>query len=276
MSYVWLTDLDQALAAAGIAFVEIGEHPNDATGASDWRSRGRPYSTGDFEPSGVLCHHTASPEGTSDEAELNVILWGNSDAPGPISQLFIGRGGTVYLVAAGRANHAGSASIDWVGDDCDGNAHLIGIEVSNDGVGERWADDLCAVYARVASALCSWYGWGLDRITLHGVTGPPAGNHKIDPAGPGPGQPELPGGGAGTWDLGVWRDFIAATGPATEDEMTDNDWARMEQIVNEGVIRVLRGEEAQAIIRDVCDFSATLSVVRSDEFRAIVRESANP
>src|SRR5262245_8111754 len=110
MAYQWLTDLDQALAAAGVPYVEVGAHPADVTGAADWRSRGRPLSTGAFEPTGVLCHHTASPAGTSGETELRVLLAGNGSAPGPISQLLIDRSAVVSIVAAGRANHGGSGA----------------------------------------------------------------------------------------------------------------------------------------------------------------------
>lgn len=209
MTYRWLSDLDQALTRAGVPFVEVGRNSLDPTGAADWRTRGRPTSTGQFDTSGVLCHHTASPAGTSDQAELNVILRGNSEAPGPISQLLIGRSTTVYLVAAGRANHAGTGSAPWFnGGACgDMNARLIGIEVANNGVGERWSDALCAVYGRVTAALCGWYGWSTDRVLLHAtITRPcPVGN-KIDPAGPWTNQPTLT---SQTWDLDTWRAFVS-------------------------------------------------------------------
>jgi hypothetical protein len=64
------------------------------------------------------------------------------------------------------------------------------------------------MYARMVAALIDWYGWPLEMVLLHATTGPPAGNHKIDPAGPWARQPDLPGGGAGTWDLDTWRTFV--------------------------------------------------------------------
>jgi hypothetical protein len=191
-----------------VAFVEVNEHPSDVTGSPSWRVRGRPESTGEFVPSGVLCHHTASPAGTSDAAELNVVMYGNGSAPGPISQLLIGRSATVYLCAAGRSNHAGSAVVPHVGSAAtDGNAHLVGIEVGNNGVGEPWSDPVIDAYAAVCRALLDWYGWPLEQMYLHATTGPPAGNYKIDPAGPWREQPDL---GGATWDLGIWRDFVAS------------------------------------------------------------------
>ena len=201
MTYQWLTDLDRCFNAAGVPCIEVGYSAIDPTYASDWRTRGRPYSTGAFDPEGVLCHHTASPEGTSDEAELNVLLAGNGSAPGPISQLFIGRSATLYLVAAGRANHGGKGVMPREGDTSDMNARLVGIEVANNGVGEQWADDVTNLYAATVAALIDWYSWAIDDVYLHATTGPPAGNYKIDPAGPWQGQPDL---GGGTWDLETW------------------------------------------------------------------------
>ena len=137
MAQRFLTDMGDALDAAGIPWVGVGPSSLDPTGASGWQTRGRPMSTGDFEPMGVLCHHTASPAGTSPQADLNVILAGNSGAPGPISQVLIGRDAVVQLVAAGRANHGGSGMRPGLDSSCtDMNARLVGLEVSNNGIGE--------------------------------------------------------------------------------------------------------------------------------------------
>jgi hypothetical protein len=211
MSIRMLTDLDVALGNAGIPFTGIPYSVYDPTGAENWTTRTRPPSTGDFQPEGVLCHHTASPAGTSDRVDLQCILAGNSDAPGPISQLYIGRSGTVYIVAAGRANHGGGGRRPGVdtGPGCASmNALLLGIEAGNNGVGERWPDVQTTVYAKVVAALCAHYGWSITNdVYLHATTGPPNGgcNSKIDPAGPWQLQPALVG--STTWDLGVWRNF---------------------------------------------------------------------
>ena len=53
MTYVWLDDLDQALTASGVSYVEVGPSSLDPTGAASWRTRGRPASTGQFAPAGV-------------------------------------------------------------------------------------------------------------------------------------------------------------------------------------------------------------------------------
>jgi hypothetical protein len=209
---MFLTDLDVALGNAGIPFTGIPATIYDPTGASGWQTRGRPASTGDFNPQGVLCHHTASPAGTSDKVDLQCILAGNSDAPGPISQLYIGRAGNVYVVAAGRANHGGKGRRPGIdtGGCADMNALLLGIEAGNNGVGEPWPDAQTTIYAEVVAALCDHYGWTVDDVFLHATTGPPSGgcNSKIDPAGPWQLQPDLVG--STTWDLAMWRGFVVS------------------------------------------------------------------
>src|SRR4051795_12520666 len=74
-----------------------------------WYDRGRPSSTGELNPVGVLCHHTATTKSTSITNVLKLLRVGRSDLPGPLCQFSLGRDGTVYVVAAGRANHAGKA-----------------------------------------------------------------------------------------------------------------------------------------------------------------------
>ena len=217
-----LADMDRALDAAGIPYVGVGRSSVDPTGAPDWRTRGRPASTGPFIPAGVLCHHTASPAGTSTASDLNVILAGNIDAPGPISQLYIDRDAVVHLVAAGRANHGGKGRRPGVdtGGCADMYACLVGVEVANSGVGEWWPNPQTDIYADVVAALCAWYGWPTASVYLHFTTGPPSGgcNSKIDPAGPWQLEPHLVG--STTWNLDTWRRFVddhRAGGPTPPD-----------------------------------------------------------
>lgn len=287
-----MADMDTALIAAGIPFVEVGYQPADPTGATSWKDRGRPPSTGPFHPEGVLCHHTASPAGTSDHTDIACILAGNSSAPGPISQIYIGRTGVVYLIAAGRANHGGKGIRPGIDSGCqDMNAALCGIEAGNNGVGEHWSDNMTTVYGRVVAALCAFYGWGIDAVYLHATTGPPSGgcNSKIDPAGPWQREPDI---GSATWSLDVWRQFCIDVGglPAPgEDEMTEDDWSRMRAIVHEEVLALWRAEEIVNTLRETSStgtsyqldaienraFNADVSVMRSQEFSDIVGRAAN-
>lgn len=209
MTYRWLDDLDVALASGGVEYLEVPFSSADPTGAASWRTRGRPASTGQWDAAGVLCHHTASPAGTTPATDLRVILAGNAEAPGPIAQLYIGRDAVLYLIAAGRANHGGKGrrpGVD-VGGCADMNAALVGIEVGNNGTGEPWSDAVTDVYASTVAALCEWYLWPTTAVYLHATTGPPNGgcNSKIDPAGPWQREPSLT---RETWNLDVWRAFV--------------------------------------------------------------------
>lgn len=199
MTYRYLTDLADALRAYNIPVVEH----------AGWQTAGRPTSTGEFKPTGVLNHHTASPIGTSNALDIAVIMRGNTEAPGPISQLYIGRdGAAVHILAAGRANHAGGAVIPHIGPNrVDGNANLIGIECGNNGIGEPWPDAQVNLLGKTNAALCGWYGWPIQNTYFHWFTGQPAGNFKIDPAGP----YKLNAFARGqSWDMNAWRPFVAS------------------------------------------------------------------
>src|SRR5437762_7460474 len=115
-----------------------------------WRTRGRPFS---FDPRGVVFHHTASNRKSGSDPSLAICVQGRSDLPGPLCHLMIGRDGTVYLVAAGRANHAGLGG-PWRNIPQDSaNTYTIGVEVENDGVGEPWTDQLLDTCAEVFATL---------------------------------------------------------------------------------------------------------------------------
>lgn len=108
---VWLADV---LRAEGLNVVE----------SPGWRSRGH----GDFKDiRGVMVHHTGS-----DYATAASIANGRPDLAGPLSQLHIARDGTVTVVAAGVAWHAGIGMYPWLPTNM-GNWHMIGIECANSG-----------------------------------------------------------------------------------------------------------------------------------------------
>jgi peptidoglycan hydrolase-like protein with peptidoglycan-binding domain len=111
-----LTWLPTVLLNAGL---KVAEQPG-------WETRGR----GDVGPiRGVICHHTAGAK-TGVMPSLGIVTNGRSDLPGPLSQLCLGRDGTFFVVAAGRANHAGAGN--WQGITT-GNSSFIGIEAENTG-----------------------------------------------------------------------------------------------------------------------------------------------
>lgn len=133
-----LSWLAEVLEDAGL---KVAEQPG-------WRNRGR----GDVgPPKGVICHHTAGPA-TGIMPSLGIITNGRSDLPGPLAQLGLGRDGTFFVVAAGRANHAGAGLWEGV---TSGNTNFIGIEAEYTGVaGDPWpAVQLDAYHRGVAAIL---------------------------------------------------------------------------------------------------------------------------
>lgn len=135
--------LPSILRSAGLTVVEV----------DGWQTRGRPPSKGDFDPVGVLCHHTATGPKTSNASVVKLLVNGRSDLPGPLCHFGLARNGTVYIIASGRANHAGKAKASGTVSAGDGNALYIGIEAFNDGVGEKWSNTQMEAYALLAAVL---------------------------------------------------------------------------------------------------------------------------
>lgn len=217
------SNLPEILRDAGLKVVEV----------DGWRGRGRP---GAFSPVGVLCHHTATRKSSSDAAVVRLLRVGRSDLPGPLSQIGLARDGTVYLIAAGRANHAGRAKASGTVAAGDGNELYVGIEAFNDGVGEPWPivqrdayELLCAVLSVKVT------GNSVNTVRGHketSVTG------KIDPRfsmpafreavgaemtrlknpKPAP-KPEVP---AVTWTTPIDKDPRAVAGAVTLQTVTAN------------------------------------------------------
>jgi len=98
-----------------------------------WENRGH----GDMgQVFGVICHHTAvSNPQRQNMPTLRSLRDGRrasanlSALPGPLAQLGLGRDGTYFVVAAGKAIHAGPGSFRTVS----GNSRFIGIEAENEG-----------------------------------------------------------------------------------------------------------------------------------------------
>ncbi len=98
-----------------------------------WKSRGRPASTGTFNPRGVLVHHTAFPASANNpHPGLQTVINGRSDLVGPLCHVLLDFNGVCHIVASGRANHAGTAEASGPMPAGDGNSLYIGIEVDYD------------------------------------------------------------------------------------------------------------------------------------------------
>lgn len=168
-----LSNLAAQLRKYGLTVVEVDGAANRGYAGQDMQ-----------ELLGVLWHHTATPRSNyllSDAPTLNMCINGRSDLPGPLCQLVLGRSGTVYFIAAGVGNHAGTGGGFGVPRDM-GNHHLVGIEMESSGIAPwDWTDDQLRVapYLGAALALILWPEG--DHVQLAHAEYSDGG--KIDPAG---------------------------------------------------------------------------------------------
>lgn len=162
-----------ALKAEGVKVVEY----------KDWRDHQRDEETGKpFGPvNGVVIHHTVT-EGTQNS--VDICYDGYSSLPGPLCHGVIDKKGVVYLISAGRSNHAGSGDPDvWAaardesyGDyppapnenTMDGNDVFYGFECVNLGDGEDpWPDVQVEAMVKASAAICRHYGWSAKSVIGH-------------------------------------------------------------------------------------------------------------
>jgi N-acetyl-anhydromuramyl-L-alanine amidase AmpD len=176
-----LTWLAEVLEDAGL---KVAEQPG-------WRTRGH----GDVGTiRGVMCHHTAGPP-NGIMPSLGIVTNGRPDLPGPLAQLCLGRDGTFFVVAAGRANHAGQGN--WQGITT-GNSSFIGIEAENTGhtsgpQADPWPAVQLDAYRRGVAALLKKIGADEAMCCGHKEYALPAGR-KSDP----------------TFDMSEFREQVAA------------------------------------------------------------------
>ena len=209
-----LTDLAVACRKSGLRVVEL----------DGWRTRTRP---GSFAPRGVLCHHTGGASDGRDYAMWMATV-GRPDLPAPLCQLALDRNGTVYVSAAGRANHGGTAKATGPMPSGDANTLYVGIEAMNTG-SEGWTATQYDAYARLCAALCKHYGWTASHVRAHretSVTG------KWDP---------------GLLDMGPFRRDIQALIEG-DDDMPYTDWPKADKDaltadVAKAVVKALLSED---------------------------------
>ena len=195
----YLLDLADVCRRAGLSVTEV----------EGWQYRARGsggYSSG--KPDHVMVHHTASPASADGWSDVNYIAEGDEDAP--LSNLYLGRSGQVWVIAGGATNTNGSGA-----DPCGHiepdtmNSSAIGIEAGNDGVGETWPASQLDAYLRLIDALCAAYGVPTARVHGHAEWAP---SRKVDPAGP----PRYAS-GADTWNMAAFRDDLGGGQPLPPD-----------------------------------------------------------
>ena len=143
-----------------------------------WRFRGRPY---DFKPKAIIAHHTASNAKSGNFGSENTVTNGRPGLPGPLCQFLLGRDGTVKVIAAGYANHAGYGGPLAGIPANQGNTYSIGIEAENNGLGEPWSRAQLNAYYRLCAALLVWMGTkDVEKVIGHKEWAP---GRKPDPAG---------------------------------------------------------------------------------------------
>jgi hypothetical protein len=164
-----------------------------------WRARTAKDRNGTprlFSPYGQAVHHDAASEAMSDQQVLRLMVEGRVDLAGPLCNGWIDSDSTVYLIAAGNANHAGMNEIDVhlrlskgqapMGDARDdpdrdemvGNPYLWGWECRNAGTGRDPWEQLDAM-ERACAAVADVLGLTPDQIAGHRELTA----RKIDPAG---------------------------------------------------------------------------------------------
>jgi hypothetical protein len=121
-----------------------------------------------------MWHHTASAMGRN-LPSLNIVTNGRPDLAGPLCHVLTGRDNCNVVIAAGRANHAGSGS--WAGSSV-GNSAYWGVEVENVGTqAEPWRPDQLQNVAEVTAALISYNPALVADCCMHKEWAP---NRKID------------------------------------------------------------------------------------------------
>lgn len=173
MSYRLPPNTPEILKSWGLKVVEV----------DGWENRGvkDPKGAPQFFPATpkvIVNHHTGTPASRKgDYPTLNVVRDGRSDLPGPLSQFGGGRDGTIYVIAAGKANHAGKGA--WK--DVNESIKTVGIEWENPG-DSKWTAAQKAAMPLLNAALVEILHTDAAHVCGHREWALPAGR-KDDPAG---------------------------------------------------------------------------------------------
>lgn len=155
------------LRAVGLKVVEV----------AGWQTRG----IADFHPRLSVDHHTASAKGSNVPA-LGICINGRSDLPGPLCHVLIARDNTCYVIASGKANHAGLGGFFNV----TGNSNCYGVERENTGTGtEPWREDQRVTAAKCHAALLKPLKPEYQRVCEHKEWAPTRKIDAWDQTGPG-------------------------------------------------------------------------------------------
>jgi hypothetical protein len=158
----YLTDLAAVAAKTSLEVIEV----------PGWQTRGRGEMS---DVRAVVCHHTATLNRTADMPSLDTLINGRPDLSGPLAHFGLSRSGKIYVIAAGRCNHAGTVqNPSW------GNSHSIGIEAEATGTDAAWPEVQMAAFARLCRVLVDHFGLSVSAVLGHKEVADPPGR-KIDP-----------------------------------------------------------------------------------------------
>lgn len=162
MRALWLADI---LTDAGLT---IRPYPG-------WELRG----LSDFDPRGVIWHHTVTPPTTADRVVDRILATrGSSTTPPPLANYSTNRDGSISIIASGTANHGGVGV--WNG--VSGNRHWFGDEAKNLGTAQRepWPQVQVESMRRATAAILTHLGRDYRWMCGHKEYATPAGR-KVDP-----------------------------------------------------------------------------------------------
>lgn len=158
----YLTDLAGVARKTSLEVIEV----------PGWETRGRGEMS---DVRAVVCHHTATLNRTADMPSLDTLVDGRPDLTGPLAHFGLSRSGKVYVIAAGRCNHAGT-----VRDPSWGNSHAIGIEAEATGTDATWPEIQLEAFAQLCRVLIDHFGLSASAVLGHKEVADPPGR-KIDP-----------------------------------------------------------------------------------------------
>ncbi len=161
-----LTYLADIARTSGLPVVEM----------EGWQSRGHGEMT---DVLGVVLHHTAGAV-VGDFPSEAILRDGRPDLEGPLANFALTRSGTVVVIAAGKAYHAGAGSGFGLPDD-GANGLMLGIEAESTGSVEGdWTFAQIDAYPRLVAALVAGFGFDVDMVIGHKEWAP---GRKVDPRG---------------------------------------------------------------------------------------------
>jgi N-acetylmuramoyl-L-alanine amidase len=216
-----------------------------------WTTRGRSST---FVPSYTIEHHTAAPVDIT-----AMLINGRPDLNGPLCNFELRKDGTVGLLASGRANHAGIASIS--------STESYGIEATGPvPKGNTGADAYpqYGAYIRLVAAICLHHGWGTDRVKAHKEICQPPGR-KPDPM----------------FDMDAFRRAVKAAMEGKEPEQ-EQEWWEMPipttelQKIQTQAEQALMSADGQAALRKAfeAEVSEIVAAVGANQF--FVKQIGHP